>query len=349
MQMNEDNERIAEEAANWFIANQGEERISDEEQRRFTQWLESSPRHAEEYLEIAQLAGDLPMTAAVAGVPIDALMERARAANDSDGGAQVLALAGRPRREKVAVLHQHAWLPFAAAAALVLVALGPWWSSGLRPDAQVKEFRFASAHGELPPPQTLEDGSVLQLNTDTSVVVRYSAAERRIDIERGQAVFTVRHETARPFRVIAGDASVLDIGTKFDVYLQPDATVVTVLEGRVEVSSQRASGKLSLVAGQQVRVSAGVLPAAAVQVDAERETAYLRGLIIVENKSIAEVADEFNRHVAVPIQIITPRLQQKRIDGTFPIGDVESFLDYLRLEEGARVETTPTRIAVSGN
>lgn len=347
MKMKEDNERIAEEAADWFIANQGDERIPDEEQRRFTQWLESSPRHAEEYLELAQLTRDLSNAPRMDGASIDALVERARVADDGDnvveigargqGGRKTPSSRGRP------------WLPFAAAAALVMVVVG-WQGSAvvsrLRPDPQVKELRFASAHGELPPPRTLADGSVLQLNTDTSVVVRYSAAERRIDIERGQAVFTVEHDSERPFLVIAGDARVLDIGTKFDVYLQPDATVVTVLEGRVEVSSQRASGKLSLVAGQQVRVKAGELPDAATQVEAERETAYLRRQIDVEDKSLGYVVDEFNRYIAVPIQITTPQLREKRINGAFPIDDVGQFLDFLRLQQ-LRVEASATRILVS--
>jgi transmembrane sensor len=279
------------------------------------------------------------------GVSSDALIARARVADD--GGNVVESGARFQGAAKTPSSRRQPWLPIAAAAAFVLVAVGLWWNSGLQQDAQVKELRLASGHGELLT-QPLEDGSVLQLNTDTSVVVRYSAAERRIDIERGQAVFTVMHEAARPFRVIAGDAQILDIGTKFDVYLQPDATVVTVLEGRVEVGSQRASGKLGLVAGQQVRVQAGQLPATALQVDAERETAYLRRQIVVDDKSLAAVVDEFNRYIAVPIQITTPQLRQMRIRGSFVVDDVESFLEYLReQDQRIRVESTPAQILVS--
>jgi len=42
-------------------------------------------------------------------------------------------------------------------------------------------------------------------------------------------------EPDRAFRVIAGSAEVVDLGTKFDVRLQHDSTVVTVIEGRVAV------------------------------------------------------------------------------------------------------------------
>ena len=51
----------------------------------------------------------------------------------------------------------------------------------------------------------------------------------------GQADFEVAHEPDRAFRVIAGSAEVVDLGTKFDVRLEHDSTVVTVVEGRVAV------------------------------------------------------------------------------------------------------------------
>lgn len=335
MQMSEDRDRITEEAAVWFVDNRAGTPLDDGRRIGFNRWLESSPRHAEEYLEIAQLARDLSGVAAHADVDVEALVQRALAEEDP---GKVVTIPARPK---------HLWLPAALAAAVSVVALGVlWWDSSRTGSIQTPSLRLTSGHGELLT-HTLEDGSVLQLNTDTSVIVRYAARERRIEIERGQAAFSVAHDAARPFRVSAGTTEILDIGTKFDVYLRPEATLVTVMEGRVEVSSRRTPGRLQLVAGQQVRVAPGASPETALQVDAERETAYLRRQIVFERKSLAAVADEFNRYVAVPIEIATPQLRQMRITGSFSIDDVESFLAYLRMQEGIRVEITPTRILVS--
>jgi transmembrane sensor len=348
MQMNDDNEQahITGEAADWFV-NRADGPAPDEEQhRRFTQWLDSSPRHAEEYLEMAQLARDLSLTT-TAGLSVDALVERARATQDDAGDSRVLQFARHSSSDEQPLQQRHRWLPAAAAAAIGVVALGLlWWSAGRNAGTEVNELRFASGHGELLT-QPLEDGSVLQLNTDTSVVVRYSSAERRVDVERGQAMFQVVHDTSRPFRVMAGVAQVVDIGTRFDVYLLSDATRVTVVEGSVEVSRRGAEGKLLLVAGQRVQVTARDLPGTAELVDVGRETAYLRRQIVFERQPLAAVADEFNRYVPVPIQITTPQLRRMTITGSFTVDDVESFIAYLRRLEGVNVEVTSTRILVS--
>ena len=63
----------------------------------------------------------------------------------------------------------------------------------------------------------LDDGSKIQLNTDSELSVRFSKAERRLVLERGQAFFDVAHDPARPFVVDAGKASVRALGTRFDV------------------------------------------------------------------------------------------------------------------------------------
>ena len=65
----------------------------------------------------------------------------------------------------------------------------------------------------------LADGSVLYLNTDTAVTIRYSRTERLVVLKSGQAGFEVAHDPNRPFRVFAGPAEAVAHGTEFDVRL----------------------------------------------------------------------------------------------------------------------------------
>src|SRR6185369_14177290 len=58
---------------------------------------------------------------------------------------------------------------------------------------------------------------------------------RDVDLLEGQALFRVAHNTARPFVVHSGTTSVVAVGTQFDVYKKQAATVVTVIDGKVEV------------------------------------------------------------------------------------------------------------------
>jgi transmembrane sensor len=207
--------------------------------------------------------------------------------------------------------------------------------------------RYATRHGEQRT-WRLADDSVLRLNTDTAVTVRYGRAERLVEIDQGEALFEVAHESGRPFRVIAGTAVVTATGTQFDVYRQGDATLVTVIEGQVTVAPADATRTVVPVsAGEEVRVTAGVVAAPA-PADIQRNTAWLRRQIVFKHQPLAAVAAEFNRYGAVPIEIETPALRTLAISGVFTADDTETFIAFLRTLEGVTVETTPTQIRVVG-
>src|SRR5262249_22253411 len=153
-----------------------------------------------------------------------------------------------------------------------------------RPTAgEITALHFSTQHGERQT-QRLPDNSVLHINTDTAIAVRYSKAERLIVLESGEADFEVAHESARAFRVLAGPAQAIAHGTELDVRLKGELAVVTVIEGRVGVApagtSQGAgpgTGQIprlvELHANQQIRISRAEWPVAPTAVDALRATA----------------------------------------------------------------------------
>jgi transmembrane sensor len=370
---------VAREAVEWFVANRAG--LDAAQQGHFADWIKR-PGHAEEYLEIELLAQDLG-EAADPEMDLAAFIERARADldtddNHSDSGAPLYP-AESARASAVISIGEHirrvpraaprfAWR-YAAAAALVVAILPALWIRTHRAvptPEQVTIAHFATRHAERLT-QRLADGSVLQLNTDTAVTVRYSHAGRLIEMGRGQVMFEVAHEPTRPFRVIAGSAQVIDVGTTFDVYMQSHATLVTVVEGRVMVGlaprggvgsspsdvtggepTQAASVQLiPVAAGQQVRVADGQLPLSVVQVDTELASAWLHGQIRFAQRPLAEVAAEFNRYSTTPIEIETPALRELRVSGVFATYDTDSFVAFLRSLKGVRVEVTPSRIRVT--
>ena len=104
------------------------------------------------------------------------------------------------------------WIAVAAAAALVLAA--GWWTLrsvvSLPPAAH-----YVTTVGGYERVM-LADGSVLELNGDTEAEVRFTAAERRVRLARGEAHFTVAKNSARPFWVEANDVAVRAVGTAFN-------------------------------------------------------------------------------------------------------------------------------------
>ena len=83
---------------------------------------------------------------------------------------------------------------------------------------------------------TLEDGTRIQLNTDTRAVVRYDERLRRVELEKGEAMFEVARRPDWPFVVTAGDRQIRALGTAFVVRREAEVLAVTLVEGKVTVT-----------------------------------------------------------------------------------------------------------------
>ena len=104
---------------------------------------------------------------------------------------------------------------------------------------------------------TLPDGSVLSLSGRTEVLVRFSAAQRAVQLHYGAAHFQVAKDSARPFVVTADQLQVRAVGTAFSVRREADI-MVAVDECVVAVSSQDLAPMPPprLQQGQQIHFSA---------------------------------------------------------------------------------------------
>jgi transmembrane sensor len=286
-------------------------------------------------------------------MPLETLLEEARA-YDMDGVVSLEApmrMHGLPS-EQISKPRTWSFATSMAAIVLLLAASTLWW---LR-DGEFLGLpkTYQTAHGEQRVAQ-LPDGSELHLNSDSAVVVRYTGKERLLELARGQALFTVAHDDRRRFRVAAGGAHVLAVGTQFDVYRKPDATVVTVVEGTVGVLvgepqspdiRELPVNATRVEAGYQLRVDAGGVSAQPIPVDVRQAVAWQQRKIAFEQRPLGEVADEFNRYSTIPIEIDDAALRALPISGVFDAYDIDSFVAFLQTLDGVRVERTDARIRV---
>jgi transmembrane sensor len=362
MNSNEEQVRtaIAEQAGDWFVAND-DGPLNDRDSAAVADWLKASPVHVEAFLGVSVIARNLREASADPRYSIERVLALARAEDDTPvrplWPRSVSPIAGMASRR---------WLTAAVAmAACVVLSLGLFLMWNLRPIALVSApgdttaLRFETRHGEQLS-RRLADSSVLHLNTDSVVTVRFGKTERLATLTSGEVDFEVAHDPDRAFRVITGSAEVVAIGTKFDVRLEQGSTLVTVVEGRVAVgpspllaklgthSSQNHSPRfVQLGADQQIRVVDGEWPAIATTADAQRTTAWLRRLIVFDQEPLDRVAAEYNRYASTPIEIATPALGNLQISGVFATDDSEAFIAFLRSLKGVRVEVTATGIRVS--
>ena len=85
----------------------------------------------------------------------------------------------------------------------------------------------------------LSDGSRVRLRESANVRVEHVGDRIELTLVRGTAEFDVVHVPGRQFLVHAERADIVDVGTRFVVVREPNATRVEVQEGSVEVRDPR--------------------------------------------------------------------------------------------------------------
>ena len=265
--------KVRDEAARWFVRLQ-EPAVDVEEYRRFEAWLHEHPQHQDEFemLQGLWMAADL--------VPVERL--------------QAMCETAPVRRTP------QPWVRYAVAASMVAVALGVGWSTGLH-HAEPFTAEYSTALGERRH-VVLPDGSLMDMNSRSRIQVRFDKDRRGIELTEGEAMFSVEHDTSRPFVVEAGNGQVTVTGTRFDVRRDPSQTRVAVEQGTVKVQGQGAN-VISLTAGLGTRIDAQGVVAAAYAVNPTELTAWRGGKLVFNNASLSEVAAEVSRYRERPLTV----------------------------------------------
>jgi transmembrane sensor len=236
-----------------------------------------------------------------------------------------------PRRRAFA-----AWRPLAAAAAVLLLAVGAglFLVPALNPRAPESQpqasvsgaaIQYASARGELNELQ-LPDGSSMTLDADSAAVGRFTSDGRTVEMQRGRAFFAVMPDRSRPFAVTAAGRSIVAVGTSFDVNLLADGLTVTLLEGRVEIESQdSALEPITLEPGEQYVERLGKATIRDLGAASENAVSWRVGLINFDDQPLAEAAAMMNRYSGDQIVIRDPEVAALKVSGQFRTGDAQRF------------------------
>ncbi|MBL9201818.1 MAG: FecR domain-containing protein [Opitutaceae bacterium] len=314
--------RIRREAADWVVRRDAG--LTAAEQDDFLQWLRADPRHREWF---ARQSGNWSA--------LDGLADW-RPAHSAEPNPKLLA---RPTSRR--------WLAPAMAAFAAAACFATF--VGLRHDP-------ASPAEALPPLErrVLADGSVAELNRGAEIEVRYTAAERRLTLLRGEARFAVQKDSARPFLVSAGGVEVRAVGTEFNVSLLRQTIEVTVTEGQVRVLpailSRSESGFPSGIAaapllgrGQRARVALSK-PAAAPEIsvvsedELRRLSAWQPQLLDFSAAPLRVVVAEFNRVNRRQLVLLEPALGELPVVASFRSDNLDGFVELLVRTAGIAVE-----------
>jgi transmembrane sensor len=245
------------------------------------------------------------------------------------------------------------WLPVAVTGLAAALAVIVWTG---RDAPSPTHWRYATLAGGYDR-AILIDGSIVELNTDTSVEIDYTRRERRVRLTRGEAHFQVAKDPSRPFIVQANAVSVSAVGTAFNVRLATAGVEVLVTEGRVRVAPPspppaRASHVIPaepvaeiplLTAGQKVVVSTTAIaePARIDEVsrdEMQRALAWQMRVAEFSKTPLSAIVADFNRQNQLHIVIHDPELGALRIGGNFRLDQPDAFVRLLENGFGVQVE-----------
>ena len=308
-------------AADWFAQSRDTDQVPADEQP-WLKWIgDVEHQKAYENCELAwELSAELrsspTLTVLLAGA--DALVSRRAAVSP----------AARPR------WRVPAWQVGLAASAIAVGAFA-WLLLGRTSSAE-----YSTRVGEQLT-VALADGSTVLLNTDSDVRVVLSGHLRRIELVRGEALFSVSHDPARPFEVHALRGVTTAVGTQFDVELTRAGAAVSVLEGTVTVGAGGAAttaAPVAVTAGSGVGYTQQGAVSQLRPAEVNRIQGWRSQRIVFNDIALDTALAEYNRYTHVPIVLGNPALGSRHINGVFHIGDEAAFLS--AMEQGLHLKAT---------
>ena len=276
---------IREQAIAWAVRT-GDPAFEDWD--AFVLWLEADPAHSAAYDEVVATVDDA----------VEAIPPVPEADNDDQPAVHVA------RRR---------WVAGAMATALTLaVAVGVWQMRGT-------SYAVETDPGELRVVE-LGNGEQIALGGDSRIVLDRNDS-RVASLERGQALFTLQHDSSRPFTLTVGEDTLVDIGTVFEVERSADRMSVAVSEGAVLFNPRRQRARVD--PGQKLTSEIGsdayyIAPLPLAQVGE-----WLEGRLSFQDATLAEVADSLTRATGIAFAA-APRSADRRVSGSLLLEPVRN-------------------------
>ncbi|MGO4717335.1 FecR family protein [Bradyrhizobium sp. 2TAF24] len=169
---------------------------------------------------------------------------------------------------------------------------------------------------------TFADTVAVALNTRTSLAAADPRA-RQVELIAGEIAVDTGIDAAAPadaFVVVAGGGRVSAARAKFSLRYDGQAVSVTCLDGAVQVECRHEV--ITLKPRQQVAYDARGLDRVAAT-DGRAVEGWQHGLLVFENRALAEVIPEINRYRRGRIVLLNDNIGRLVLDATFRIDRIE--------------------------
>jgi transmembrane sensor len=297
---------MVEQASQWHVQLHSND-AGDDTRAAFELWLKQHPAHSIAYKRLEALWGQF---SGLEATPAFTALESTLKSGRSKIGKKSAVKAGM----------------------LGLVALIAGWLGMNTETAGYLMADYNTAIGEQRVVE-LDDSSRITLNTYSAIDVNYDGNQRHITLHKGEILIEVASDAERPFIVATPQGTARALGTRYVVKRESNATVVSVIESRVEACAAASDSYtdnrcVSLSAGQGTLITRDNIKPA-MPIDTDAVSAWADGMLAVDNQPLAQVLRELERYRYGSIHFNSAEISELRVSGVFPLNDGARALEVL--------------------
>ncbi|MCE7057290.1 FecR domain-containing protein [Algoriphagus sp. AGSA1] len=152
---------------------------------------------------------------------------------------------------------------------------------------------------------TLEDGSVVYLNSQSSITYPENFKTNRYIQLEGEAYFEVTKDPGYPFRVEAEGIVTTALGTSFNIstFMEEEKVAVTLLTGKVKLNQDGRDDYLELSPGEESLLSPDIPRMEKYKVSAADRILWIEGILKFDEANLEEMVKVLERWYGVAIKV----------------------------------------------
>lgn len=334
---------INQAAFDWLVRDDAG--LSPVEQAEFKDWVAADPRHYGAYMRARAVWLQSHRIKALSNAPDPATWAfvspntKLQEPAENHRSSLQSEIDTRPVGRRRAI--------FAIGGAVAALGMSSWlWT----PSAPAHATSYKTRRGEKKE-IILQDGSRVELNTDTEILVNFNNRQRKIRLLHGEAMCQISRERTRPFLIDTENFRAVTKAGNFIVQnVEGARPQLVVTQGTVDVITPKFS---PLRVTEKTKITfvddKSVIREALRPDDMTRELLWREGKVAFTDTTVRSAISTFGRYNTKKIEILDATLLDKTITGVFTSNDPLGFAHVLAQLFDARVQERNDAITVTAN
>jgi transmembrane sensor len=324
MPANNENQRVMDEALNWFVILQSGH-YTKEQENEFKAWLNATDTAKKAYADIAQNW-------------------------EHSGFTDELLAASLPvNTEKRPIFFKLNWVPLASFAVIAICVLSLLFQADPDiPQVTPASKHFASTYNDNEQVE-LDDGSSILLSGSSSFSMVGELDSRHVKFERGAANFSIQSDPSKPFIVDLDNLEVVVTGTTFEIRKSREEIRISLFEGSVRLRNAQSlsSEEGKMKPGERVTIHLSDNSVSRSLFDIASQPSWIHKRLDYKNAPLSEVVQDINRYRKIPVRLSGSEIGDVKVTASVKTDQTDSFIAGLATTHKAKIIDAGSSIVLS--